>query len=225
MINFFRHQRWLLVVAGGAVVICVILMLLRSKGVEIVDVVGVFLGIVAIAIPIAWDRQARQAGNSPPRRPGPPGRRRFIVVAAWILAPLMLLVLVSGFREPDVRVADRLVFDAGQGESMSDESTARLTLAPPFEPRERIFLQFVLTAPETVSKSGNCVNPSRLTIDAIADGHVSGTATEVSSLEEVRLPVENAARLSVDVTYDAPTPECRVDLSVADAYLYNEFPP
>ncbi|RCG31255.1 hypothetical protein DQ384_11020 [Sphaerisporangium album] len=193
----------------------ILLLTMGTKGAEISQTLSLMVGVVGCLLTFYFRQSETGTITLRPRR-------------RWILSavPLVILGMAAGWwffiHKPDINVTDLVAVTGGNG--MHDKSEAWVALPTEGDitvansGRDRLALILRLVNP---AKVGNCVGPATLNVAPIVDGKW-GIPVTVSSGEEARLSLAGVerragARVIVNMTDLA----CVVDLTVAEAILYN----
>ncbi|WP_121004981.1 hypothetical protein [Saccharothrix australiensis] len=210
---------WAVPLLLGVSAFVVWLLLLGSKGQGIADAVSVLVGTASLVVTVLGLQHSAVSRAAEPRPTGP--RRRW---PRWALAAAGAVIGALGglgfwlvVVKPDVPVTD--LVEVANGDRMADGEQAGF--AVPGKPPERRYLFFrpTLVNHESV---GDCVGSARLVITLVRDGRKDPPLEEQLSGREVRLDLGGTTREArVLITLSMPDRACAVDLSLAEAVLYN----
>lgn len=222
MIRIIAQQpRWLLSIVLFGFVLTIALILLGEKGSGLVGPLGLLVAIISVAIAIKYRPRASD-NEEPSTTPEPAWWAKIAVISAIVL---MLGISVGVFyarviHKIDLRVTDQITIANGQNISNGNEAT--VSILPPPLGREFVAMTLRLSNPD---KTGNCVGPTGLEVAPVIDGSVGIPLPRlVANMEEFRLSIAQAERAAVQVKTVNEPEGCRLDLKVADAVLYNDFP-
>jgi hypothetical protein len=217
-----QQPRWLLSIVLFGFALAIGLILLGAKGSELTGPLGLLVSIISIAIAIKYRPRASDSEGGSSATPEPAWQVKIAIISVIVL---MLGISVGVFyatviHKVDLRVTDQIKITNGRNISNGKEATVNI-LVPPLG-REFVAMTLRLSNPD---KTGNCVGPTSLEVAPIIDGSVKNPLPRlVASMEEFRLGIAQAKRAAVQVKTVNETEGCRLDLEVADAVLYNDFP-
>lgn len=209
------------ILLGGAALV-VFLLYLGDRGNTMAGPLSLYGTIVSLVMTMllwAVDRNRIQIPLPRHRRP-----RR---VLRWGVVGVVAGAMVSAPYLVDVAVRDRQIpitesvtlLDA---RDMRNGSVATVEIPEPAR-RNGLVLRPVLTNPDRL---GNCVGSAYLGVELRVDGVSRETRGGVVPGSDVVLPLDGADRTAaVAITTVIPRDtDCRVDLSVAEAYLFTRSP-
>lgn len=147
------------------------------------------------------------------RRPRPLVLAALVVFCGGVLGLLFWQLI----HKPDVQATE--LVKVLSGDKLADGSQAMLVV--PGTPPQRRYLSMTPLL-DNIGPTGDCEGASRLAFTRIIDGRKESPLTDVVSRTEVILDLGAAtqsARVLVDLSADDP--ECRVELLIQEAVLFN----
>lgn len=223
MIRIIAQQpRWLLSVVLFGFVLTIGLILLGEKGSGIVGPLGLFVAIISAVLAIKYRPRAPENGEESSATPEPAWWVKIAIISAVVLifGSSVGVFYARVIHKIDILVTDQIAIANGQNISNGNEATVSI-LAPPLG-REFVAMTLRLSNPE---KTGNCVGPTGLEVAPVINGSVGSPLPRlVANMEEFRLSIAQSERAAVQVKAVNEPEGCKLNLEVADAVLYNDFP-
>lgn len=195
------------------------LLLVGSKGAGVADALSLFVTSVSlVATVLALQHSLRGTRPvEPPRALSASVRKLAAGLTTAVVGAGAALVYFLVVVKPDVPVTDLIEISLGKG--MSDNARAELVV--PGKPPPRRYFSLTPTLVNT-KEVGDCVGSAALDITVMRDGRLQELGTGHRPGVEVQVDLGGTTREArITFTLHVPDSECRVDLTLAEAVLFN----
>jgi hypothetical protein len=195
------------------------LLLAGAKGAGVADALSLLIGSMSlVATVLAFQHSVRGARPvEPPRALSASARKLAAGLTTAVVGAGTALFYFLVVVKPDVPATDLVEISLGKG--MSDNARAELVVPGKPPPRRYFSLTPALV---NTKKVGDCVGSAELDITVVRDGRWQEPTTGHRAGVEVKVDLGGTTREArIYFTLHVPDSECRVDLALAEAVLFN----